>query len=84
MARLPSRSKGFVLIAVMLLSLGNAAGQQGAKNGEWRVWGADAGSARYSPVDQINRQNVKNLKVPGSGGPTILGQDRNTRTKRRR
>jgi hypothetical protein len=32
MARLLSRSKGFVLIAGMLLSLVNAAGQRGAKN----------------------------------------------------
>jgi quinoprotein glucose dehydrogenase len=27
------------------------------------VWGGDAGSTRYAPLDQINRENVKNLKV---------------------
>ncbi|MFN7932091.1 MAG: pyrroloquinoline quinone-dependent dehydrogenase [Bryobacteraceae bacterium] len=30
---------------------------------EWRHYGGDAGAGRYSPLDQINRRNVKNLKV---------------------
>ena len=63
MARLLFRPWGTVLIASMLLLPVHVAGQQGAKNGEWRVWGADAGSTRYAPLDQINRENVKNLKV---------------------
>src|SRR5205809_3633567 len=29
---------------------------------EWRFYGGDAGGTRYSPLKQINRQNVKNLK----------------------
>src|SRR5215472_14677502 len=32
-------------------------------SGEWRVNGGDAGSTRYSPLDQINASNVKNLQV---------------------
>jgi quinoprotein glucose dehydrogenase len=31
--------------------------------GEWRVNGGDAGSTRYSPLDQINAANVKTLQV---------------------
>ena len=38
-------------------------GQKGAANGEWRVWGGDAGTSRYSPLAQINRDNVKTLQV---------------------
>jgi glucose dehydrogenase len=38
-------------------------GQAGAKNGEWRYWGGDAGSTHYSPLDQINKDNVKNLQI---------------------
>ena len=38
-------------------------GQTGAKNGEWPHWGADHGNTKYSPLDQINRDNVKNLRV---------------------
>ncbi len=37
--------------------------QSGAVNGEWRSYGGDEGSTRYSPLDQINRENVKELKI---------------------
>jgi quinoprotein glucose dehydrogenase len=40
-----------------------AAGQAGAKNGEWRTYAADLGSTRYSPLDQINAGNFKELEV---------------------
>lgn len=41
-----------------------AQGQQGTPaTGEWRVNGGDSGSTRYSPLDQINRDNVKNLQL---------------------
>ncbi|HXH26151.1 MAG TPA: hypothetical protein VNI78_12945, partial [Vicinamibacterales bacterium] len=38
-------------------------GQTGAKNGEWRVYGGDEASTRYAPLDQINRETVKNLQI---------------------
>ena len=37
--------------------------QNGTANGEWRVNGGDAGSTRYSPLDQINASNVRTLQV---------------------
>jgi len=37
--------------------------QYGAKNGQWRSYGGELGSTRYSPLDQINRDTVKDLKV---------------------
>src|SRR5881628_1664550 len=30
---------------------------------EWRHYGGDPGANRYSPLDQINRSNVKRLKI---------------------
>ena len=33
------------------------------QRGEWRSYGGEEGSTRYSPLDQITRDNVKNLKV---------------------
>jgi quinoprotein glucose dehydrogenase len=46
------------------MSLATAYAQQGAPpSGEWRVNGGDTGSTRYSPLDQINATNVKNLQV---------------------
>ncbi len=35
----------------------------GAAAGEWRYYGGDSGSTKYSPLDQINRDNVKNLRI---------------------
>jgi quinoprotein glucose dehydrogenase len=49
--------------AVMVASVG-VSGQRGApQNGEWRRTGGDGGNTRYSPLDQINAQNVKNLQI---------------------
>jgi quinoprotein glucose dehydrogenase len=38
-------------------------GQTGAKDGEWRTYGGDLGNTRYSPLDQINRDNFGELEV---------------------
>ena len=40
--------------------------QQGAKDGQWRAYAAETGSTGYSPLDLINRDNVKNLQVAWS------------------
>jgi quinoprotein glucose dehydrogenase len=40
-----------------------AFGQRGAQNGEWRSYGGDAGSTKYSPLDAIDETNVQNLQV---------------------
>jgi quinoprotein glucose dehydrogenase len=40
-----------------------AAAQHGATNGEWRFYGGDPGTTKYSPLDQINASNVKDLKI---------------------
>ena len=51
----------FLLILALLTT--SLFAQSGAKNGEWRFYGGDLGSTRYSPVDQINAQNVKDLAI---------------------
>ncbi|MBK82194.1 MAG: quinoprotein glucose dehydrogenase [Gammaproteobacteria bacterium] len=35
----------------------------GTANGEWRYWGGDEASSRYSPLEQINADNFENLEV---------------------
>src|SRR5215469_15250894 len=40
-----------------------AGAQTGAKNGEWRTYGADLGNTHYSPLDQINAANFNTLQV---------------------
>src|SRR5215510_4922088 len=64
MARLVYRPKLLASFALLVLALAmTVAAQQGAKNGEWRRIGGDGGNTRYSPLDQINAANVKNLKI---------------------
>ncbi len=51
--------------AVLLVSasLTIAAQTQKSNAGEWGTYGADKAFTRYSPLDQINRDNVGSLKV---------------------
>src|SRR5262245_662775 len=50
-----------LLFSILFAALPTMA-QDGARNGEWRVYGGDGGSTRYSALDQISRDNVKDLK----------------------
>ena len=50
-------------VMLLLCATVPAHAQYGAKNGEWRTYGGDLGSTRYSPLDQINASNFKNLEV---------------------
>ena len=61
MRRQPAR-----LVAASALLLAFAASlhaQQGATKGEWRYYGGDPGNTKYSPLDQINAKNVKELEI---------------------
>ena len=59
--------KRFPAYVVCLLIVGLTAiptgARNGVRNGEWRFYGGDQGSGKYSPLSQINGQNVKDLKV---------------------
>jgi quinoprotein glucose dehydrogenase len=37
--------------------------KNGARKGEWRYYGGDQGSTKYSPLDQINQENAGKLKI---------------------
>jgi quinoprotein glucose dehydrogenase len=51
---------GFGLLAVAMLTV-TGSGQ--TTNGEWRTYGGDLASTRYSPLDQINAKNFNQLEV---------------------
>ncbi|MFZ3216826.1 MAG: pyrroloquinoline quinone-dependent dehydrogenase [Candidatus Acidiferrales bacterium] len=60
----------FVMLAAIGLVCGAApdaaaqsANPAGAAKDDWAYYGHDAGGTRYSPLAQINRENVANLKV---------------------
>jgi quinoprotein glucose dehydrogenase len=48
--------------------------------GEWRVWGGDAWSTRYSPLEQINASNFDSLQVAWQWNAGTLGMDEYYRT----
>jgi quinoprotein glucose dehydrogenase len=72
-------------IAVALMPADPAEAQQpaparGNVPGEWRVWGADHWSTRYSPLDQINASNFDSLKLAWQWNAGAFGSDEYYRT----
>ena len=51
------------LIALLVWATLPAMGQTGAQRGEWRTYGGDLASTRYSALDQINAGNFDKLEV---------------------
>ena len=49
--------------AIAIASLAVSGAQQPAPTTEWRHYGADGGSTKYSPLDQITKDNVSRLDV---------------------
>ena len=55
--------KRLTFIGCVLLCSVSLLAQTGAKNGEWRSYGADVGNTHYSPLDQINASNFNKLEM---------------------
>ncbi len=53
---------------------------RGNAPGEWRVWGADAWSTRYSLLDQINATNFNSLDIAWQWNAGQFGEDEYYRT----
>ncbi len=53
---------------------------RGNAPGEWRYWGADAWSSRYSPLDQINAANFSQLQIAWQWNAGAFGADEYYRT----
>jgi quinoprotein glucose dehydrogenase len=54
---------GASALLALLLALPASAQMTGTEGGEWRYWGADEASSRYTPADQINRENAGELEI---------------------
>ena len=53
---------------------------RGNAPGEWRYWGGDAWSTRYSPLDQINAANFESLEQAWRWPAGAFGADEYYRT----
>src|SRR5262245_45955693 len=51
------------VFAVVVLATSVGIAQQGARGGECRWHSGDLGSTKYSPLDQITRENVSRLRI---------------------
>lgn len=74
------------LAGVMLTQVGTSRAQDGKPlvrgnaYGEWRHWGADQWSTRYSPLEQINASNFDSLTVAWEWKAGAFGKDEYYRT----
>src|SRR5688572_30917361 len=50
-------------LAILAAAPPASAQHEGTQKGEWRYWGGDEASSRYSPLDQIDAGNVGKLEV---------------------
>src|SRR5437660_12855259 len=51
-----------VCLVVVFLNI-NLHGQRGTSESQWPNHSGDKGSTKYAPLDQINRNNVRNLRI---------------------
>jgi quinoprotein glucose dehydrogenase len=58
-----SRALPMVAVSVFVLAVAPLFAQHGTKNGEWRAYAGEPGSTKYSPLDQINKDNAKTLRI---------------------
>jgi quinoprotein glucose dehydrogenase len=59
---LPMRTSHSLFVCLTTVLLCSACGA-GTANGDWRVTGGDPGTTRFSPLTQIDRSNVRQLRV---------------------
>src|SRR5262249_1782997 len=52
-----------ILLVVFAATSGRLSGQGGSPTREWRTWGGDLANTKYSPLDQINKDNFNKLEV---------------------
>ena len=52
-----------VLAGALVVAAASLSAQYGTTNGEWRSYAGEPGSTKYSPLDQINKENAKNLRI---------------------
>jgi quinoprotein glucose dehydrogenase len=68
-----------VALAILTISCAKHPTAERAPDQDWRVTGGEPGQSRWSPLDQINRANVKSLQVAwtyhsANGSPSSMGE----------
>ncbi len=55
--------QAFATLALVAACFPSGGGAQQGTDGEWRNYGGDAGSTRYSSLDQVDASNVADLRI---------------------
>ena len=81
--RLPDGCSGLVRWGVFVGAVAMSAtapvlAQQGAADGEWHAFAGDNGATKYSPLDQINADNVGDLRIAYGGWCPVCAECRGT------
>ena len=61
--QLSRRLTWLLVLSALCVSTTRAAAQTGAADGQWRSYGGDQGHTKYAPLDQINQENVQDLRI---------------------
>ena len=70
-----AKARSLFIVAVGALVALPVVAQQGATGGQWRAFAGDPGATKYSPLDQITKDNVGDLRIAWrrpSVDPSIL------------
>ena len=77
-------TRRLLFLAGLVCTVGGVPAQERAGNAEWRTYGGDLANTRYSPLDQINRDNFKDLEVAWRLNTDNLGRALCSTSSRRR
>ena len=79
------RKMGLVAVVALGVAIATMAGRAADKNRDWPAYAGDKASTKYSPLDQINKDSIKNLKIAWrrSGMPEELRGDVSRHRRRR-
>ena len=59
----PAGAAACAFVLVLSCAASPAFAQHGAVDGQWRAYAADLGATKYSPLDQIDADNVDRLRI---------------------
>ena len=59
----PAGAAACAFVLVLSCAASPAFAQHGAADGQWRAYAADLGATKYSPLDQIDADNVDRLRI---------------------
>src|SRR5262245_56967343 len=63
MAHAKQSTAAVAILSAAAVIVASATSQAPPPRGDWRYFGGDKGFTRYSALDQINRDNVKDLRI---------------------